>query len=311
MATHAGNDRLGKDLPPLPLAEWRQSKETLHRFVQIVGKIRLAAAPFRNHWWHVTLYVTPRGLTTDLIPYGDGAFAIEFDFVEHRLTIVTSDGGRESIPLTDGLSVARFDEEVFARLAALGLDIAILGKPYELTPAIPFARDTTHASYDADAVHRWWRIMVWTDGVFQEFDSRFVGKTSPIHLFWHSLDLAVTRFSGRRAPVLPEADPVTREAYSHEVISFGFWAGDDRMTAPAFYSYTAPEPPALRDTPLRPEPAHWVDTGRGSLAILDYETLRHLDAPRLALLDFLESAYQAGAMTAGWDLAAYAAVPPE
>ena len=294
-------------LPPLPLEAWEPTKETLHRFAQIVGKIRLASAPFRNHWWHVTLHVTTRGLTTGPMPHGDGAFAIDFDFVHHRLLVTTTSGGAESFPLADGLSVARFYDELSTRLARLGIAVDILSKPYGLTPADPFPTDTAHASYDPEYVRRWWRILVWSDAVFEGFSGRFVGKTSPVQLFWHSFDLAVTRFSGRAAPALDGADPVTRQAYSHEVISFGFWPGDATTRAPAFYSYTAPEPPALRDQPLRPEPAFWQDTGRGSLALLPYEELRRLPSPRTALLEFLESAYRAGTRTAGWDVATLAA----
>jgi hypothetical protein len=295
--------------PSLPLEAWEESKETLHRYVQIVGKIRLATAAPRNHWWHVPLCVTTPGLTTDPLPDGDRTFALDFDFVDHRLVQTTSDGAANSFPLNDGLSVAEFYRQVFALLAARGIKVAILAKPFDLTPAELFPTDTAHAAYDASAVSRWWGILVQIDQILQEFAGRFTGKTSPVHLFWHSFDLAVTRFSGRRAPDLGDVDPITREAYSHEVISFGFWAGDARVRAPAFYAYTAPEPPGLTSQPLQPSPATWSDTGRGSLALLLYEDLRRLPAPKPALLDFLESAYQAGARTAGWDAAAFAASP--
>ena len=300
-------------LPPLPLEAWEATKETLHRYAQIVGKVRLVAAPFRNHWWHVTLGVTTRGLTTGPmpVPHGDGAFAIDFDFLDHRLVVTTTDGAVESFALVDGLSVARFYEELFARLAALGIDVAIVAKPYELSPNEPFPTDTAHASYDPESVERWWRVLVWSDAVFEAFGGRFGGKTSPVHLFWHSFDLAVTRFSGRSVPSPEGADPVTREAYSQELISFGFWPGDARIRAPAFYSYTAPEPAALREQPLQPRQAFWQDTGRGSRALLTYDDLRRLPSPQAALLDFLESAYRAGVRTAGWDAAALAAGPTD
>lgn len=299
-------DHATEPFPPLPLEAWEPTKETLHRFAQIVGKVRLASAPPRNHWWHVPMYVTTRGLTTGPMPHGDRTFAIDFDFVDHRLVVTTSDGGLERFPLA-GMSVAQFYDALFERLAALGIEVAIDPRPYELADGVPFPTDTTHAAYDREYVGRFWRILTEIDAVFQEFSGRFGGKSSPVHLFWHSFDLALTRFSGRRAPELPGADRVTREAYSHEVISFGFWAGDPRVRAPAFYSYTAPEPPGLTDQPLRPPSAAWNTTERGTLALLMYDDLRREASPRAALLDFLESAYQAGAKTAQWDQQALAA----
>jgi Family of unknown function (DUF5996) len=234
--------------PPLPLEEWEDTKNTLHRFVQIVGKIRLASAPHANHWWHVTLYVTTRGLTTSPMPYGDITFAIDFDFIDHRLVISTSSGAMESFAL-EGLSVAQFYEQVFSTLSQLGIEVAIVPTPYDLIPAEPFTTNTIHAAYDKEYVNRYWRILVQVDMVFKEFSGRFTGKTSPVQLFWHSFDLAVTRFSGRRAPEREGADRATREAYSHEVISFGFWPGAVNIRAPAFYPYTAPEPAGLADQP--------------------------------------------------------------
>lgn len=292
-------------LPPLPLDVWEGSKETLHRFVQIVGKIRLGAAPFRNHWWHAPFSVTARGLTTGPIPFADRAFALDFDVFDHRLLLTTNDGGVASFPLP-GLSVAAFYRRTFDLLARFGIEATIRPVPYDILPADPFPDDDALRPYDPEFVHRWWRIVSWSDGVFQAFAGRFNGKTSPIHLFWHSFDLALTRFSGRRAPALPGADAVTREAYSHEVISFGWWPGDARVRAPAYYAYAAPEPETLTDQALRPHGAFWHDTGRGHLALLLYDDLRRLPDPRAALLDFLESAYQAGATTAGWNIEAFA-----
>jgi hypothetical protein len=297
-------DTLQETFPPLPLEEWEDTKNTLHRFAQIVGKIRLALAPHSNHWWHVTLYVTTRGLTTSPMPYGDVTFAIDFDFIDHRLEISTSTGAVGAFGLED-LSVARFYEQVFSRLSQLGIEAAIVDKPFDLTPAEPFSADTRHASYDKEYVNRYWRILVQTDVVFKEFSGRFTGKQSPVQLFWHSFDLAVTRFSGRRAPEWEGADRATREAYSHEVISFGFWPGDANFRAPAFYSYTAPEPADLSNKPLQPEEAFWADMGGSSRALLMYDDLRKMESPKTALLDFLESAYRAGARTAGWDEGAF------
>lgn len=301
------NDTPAETFPPLPLEEWEDTKETLHRFAQIVGKIRLVSAPSQNHWWHVPLYVTTRGLTTSPMPYRDTTFSIDFDFIDHRLVIATSTGNVETFTL-EQLPVARFYEQVFSTLSRIGIDVAILARPFELTPATSFPSDNRHAAYDREYVNRFWRILTQVDMVLKEFSGRFTGKTSPVHLFWHSFDLAVTRFSGRRAPERAGADPVTRAAYSHEVISFGFWAGDASVRAPAFYSYTAPEPDNLSDQPLQPEPAFWSKSGGGSTAILMYDDMRTMADPKAALLEFLESAYRAGTRTAGWDEVAFTAV---
>jgi hypothetical protein len=288
-------------LPPLPLEEWEPAKTTLHLWVQIVGKIRMASSPPRNHWWHVPLYVDIRGLTTRRLHSADGTpFQIRFDFIEHRLAVDTHEK-TEAFALHEGLSVAEFDERLHGTLRGLDLDVNILESPFGVPTTTPFPDDREHASYDPDAVERYWRILDWSDHVFEEFSGWFCGKTSPVHLFWHSLDLAVTRFSGRRAPPLPDADAVTQEAYTHEVISFGFWAGDQNLGEPSYYSYTAPEPEGLRDQPLHPAQASWIEFGPGSLAILPYDDVRTADDPRATLLAFLESAYEAGAETAGWN----------
>ena len=291
-------------LPQLPLTSWEATKETLHLWTQIVGKIRMVSSPPRNHWWHVTLFVDVRGLTTRRMHSTSGVtFEIVFDFVDHRLVVLTNDGRVESFELVDGLSVAAFDEKLHGVLDRLGIDVPIRESPFGVPTTTPFPDDRGHASYDRDAVERFWRILDWSDYVFEEFSGWYCGKTSPVQLFWHSLDLAVTRFGGKRAPRLPDADPVTQEAYSHEVVSFGFWAGDENVREPTYYSYTAPEPPGLRDRPLRPDEAFWADQGAGSLARLPYETVRNAADPKAMLLDFLESAYQAGAGAAGWDVA--------
>jgi hypothetical protein len=290
-------------LPALPLAEWETTKDTLHLWAQIVGKVRMASTAPRNHWWHVPLFVGVRGLTTRRLRAPDhSGFGIRFDFVEHRLVIETSRGDVESFALVDGLSVAAFDEQLHAALGRLGIDVAITETPFGIPVTTPYRDDHEHASYDADAVKRFWEILQWTDEVFDEFSGWFCGKTSPVHLFWHSLDLAVTRFGGRRASPIPDADPVTREAYTHEVVSFGFWAGDRTTREPSYYSYTAPEPVGLRERPLHPAQAFWTEFGSGSLAILRYDDVRSAADPRATLLAYLESAYQAGAGAAGWDL---------
>src|SRR5256714_582415 len=296
------------DLPALPLAHWEATKDTLHLWSQIVGKVRMASTAPRNHWWHVPLYVDVRGLTTRRMHSKDGVtFEIVFDFVDHRLVVATNGGAVESFDLVDGLSVAEFDERLHAILARLGIDVAIVESPFGVPMTTPFPSDREHAAYDRDAVERYWRILDWTDGVFEEFSGWFCGKTSPVHLFWHSLDLAVTRFGGKRAPEIPDADPVTRESYSHELVSFGFWAGDQNVREPTYYSYTLPEPADLRRQPLHPEGAAWADQGDGSLARLAYEAVRTASDPRSTLLAFLESAYEAGAGAAGWGKAAVAA----
>jgi hypothetical protein len=295
-------------LPPLPYPDWEPTKETLHLWAQIVGKVKLASSPPKNHWWHVPLYVDVHGLTTRLLHGAGGtgsragtSFEIRFDFVTHRLVVETANS-EESFPLVDGLSVSAFDEQLHATLGRLGVDVPIVEKPFGLPMTTPFPEDREHASYDAEAVERFWRVLDWSARVLEEFAGWFCGKQSPVHLFWHSLDLALTRFSGRRAPAMPDADPVTQEAYAAEVVSFGFWTGDANVHEPAYYSYTAPEPAGLRDRQLAPAGhVRWVELGTGSLAILPYEAARASDDPRETLLEFLESAYEAGADAAGWD----------
>ncbi|HEY2770862.1 MAG TPA: DUF5996 family protein [Solirubrobacteraceae bacterium] len=289
-------------LPPLPFADWEPTKTTLHLWIQIVGKIRLRLAPPRNHWWHVPLYIAVRGLTTRRMHAPDGrAFQIDFDFVAHELVVSRSDGASRSFALHDGLSVAQFDAQLHEALAALGVDVVILEKPFGVPMTTPFPEDRRHASYDRSAVERFWQILDWSDGVFERFAGWYVGKSSPVHFFWHSFDLAVTRFSGRRAPAMPEADRVTQEAYSHEVVSFGFWAGDANVREPSYYCYTAPEPDGLREQPLAPGSARWAEQGGGSMALLPYEAVRTAPDPERELLRFLETAYRAGAERAGWD----------
>jgi Family of unknown function (DUF5996) len=289
------------ELPELPLASWEATKKTLHLWVQIVGKIRMASTAPRNHWWHVPLYVDVRGLTTRRMHSPGGAtFQIDFDFVDHRLVVRTSAGATESFALVEGLSVAAFDDALHQTLRRFEVDVAIRETPFGVPMTTPFREDREHAAYDRDAVERFWRILDWTDAVLEEFAGWYCGKTSPVHLFWHSLDLALTRFGGR-APELPDADPVTREAYTHEVVSFGFWAGNQDVREPSYYAYAAPEPAGLRARPLRPEQARWVEQGAGSLALLPYDSVRTAADPRRTLLAFLESAYQAGAAGHGWD----------
>ena len=291
------------ELPELPLAHWEATKDTLHLWLQIVGKVRLALAPPRNHWWHVTLSLDARGLTTRAMRAPNGTvFQLDFDFVDHRLLVRTSDGAVESFELVDGLSVAAFDDALFAMLRDLGIQVSIRGEPYAIATTTPFAEDTEHATYDRDCAASFWRILSWTNDVFEEFAGWYVGKTSPVQLFWHGFDLAVTRFSGRPAPVAETANAVTREAYSHEVISFGFWAGDAKVRVPTYYSYASPEPAGLAAQSLGPAQATWVETGSTHQARLGYDDVRTAESPRAALLEFLESAYEAGAQGGDWDV---------
>ena len=296
------------DLPVLPYDHWRATKDTLHLYCQIVGKIRLASTPWRNHWWNVPLYVTARGLSTGRMEQAGHSFDLEFDFARHALVLRDDRGDEAVIPLRHGLTVADFHDAVFDRLADMGLHPTIVARPFGLPVTTPFARDREHADYDPGAVARFWHVLRWTDTVLERFSGRFTGKTSRVHLFWHSFDLALNRFSGRSAPAISGADPVTRSAYSHELISFGFWPGDPDRQFPAFYSYTAPEPSGLRRNLLRPEQATWTGGDGASLAVLRYDDVRKSDDPELALTDFYESAYVAGADAAGWDRSALAAV---
>lgn len=291
-------------MQPLPLDEWEPTKVTIHLFAQIIGKVRMALMPRRNHWWHVPLYVSSRGLTTRSIPYAGGSFEISLDFIDHRLTITTSSGQHRHAAL-EGLSVATFYAAVFGFLGELGIQATIRAAPYDLPFSTPFAEDTEHAQYDAPFVRRFWDILVWADGVLCSFSGRFNGKTTPVHLFWHSFDLALTRFSGRPAPPMEGANMVAREAYSHEVISFGFWAGDANTREPAFYAYVWPEPAGLRETALEPAGAAWIEQRGGSLAVYPYHAALRTDDPASSVLDFLESSYQVCAARAGWDVESF------
>ena len=287
-------------LPELRIDQWRPTKDTLHLYAQIVGKVRLAATPPRNHWWHAPLYVSVRGLTTGPIHRGDTTFEIAFDLVDHELVIQTMDGRTRKFALADGVSVADFDARLHAALADLGVDVAIQEWPFGITGiTAPFDRDTEHASWDREAVQRFHRALDWSSSVFEEFSGWFAGKSSPVHLMWQSLDLSLTRFSGR--PGLAAArDQVNLEAYRNEVILFGFWMGDEHTFPDAsYYAFMVPEPKGLRDAPL--VGGEWSKSG---LAVLPYETVRAAHNPRKALLAFLESAYEGAAGLAGWDLTA-------
>jgi hypothetical protein len=284
--------------PPLPLAEWEPTRATLHMWTQIVGKVRLALSPRVNHWWQVPLYVSARGLTTSAIPYGDDIFEIEFDFAGGNLEIRKSGQATTFVRLYPR-SVADFYHETMTALRGIGIDVKIWPMPVEIANPIPFPDDREHASYDPEYVNRFHRILLQVDTILKEFRGRFTGKASPVHFFWGSFDLAATRFSGRRAPERVGADPITREAYSHECSSAGFWPGGGEITGPAFYSYAAPEPPGYAAGRVLPPAAHYHAGLREF--ILMYDDARRAASPRSELLDFVQSTYDAAANLGHWD----------
>ena len=293
--------------PALPFADWRDTAATLHMWTQIVGKIRMTQSPWLNHSWHVTLYVTPRGMTTGTIPHGDRTFSIAFDFIDHQLRIHTCDGGDESIPLVPQ-DTADFYRAVMSTLEGLGYPVAINATPNEVEDAIPFPDDRVHNCYDADAANRFWRVLFQADRVFKQFRADFSGKASPVHFFWGSFDLAVTRFSGREAPDHPGGLPnmplwVAQEAYSHEVSSAGFWPGSDAFPEPIFYSYAYPTPPGFSDASVAPDGAYWLDA-MGEF-VLPLDVVRRSDTPDETLLEFLRSTFDAAATLGDWDLSEY------
>jgi hypothetical protein len=287
-----------RNLPELPYDSWKDTLATLHMWTQVVGKVRLELCPLVNHWWNVPLYVSARGLTTSLMPYGEGGVEIGFDFIDHKLRIDTSGGNSRELALKPQ-SVEEFYGSFMKLLSGLGVHVNIWTTPCEIPDPIPFEKDKVHASYDADSAQRFWRILVWVDHVFKEFRAPFLGKVSPVHFFWGSFDLAVTRFSGRRAPERPGADPVTREAYSHEVSSAGFWPGGGEIKGPAFYSYAAPEPEGLAEQPVRPKAASYHPQMKEFL--LMYDDVRMAESPSHALREFLQSTYEAAANLGKWD----------
>ena len=292
--------------PPLPLEAWKDTCETLHLWTQIVGKVRLTQMPWVNHSWHVTLYVSATGLTTGAMPHGERSFQVDFDFVRHRLVVACGDGGSGEFPL-EPMSVAAFYARLSRELEALGLPVRIHAVPNEVENPIPFAKDEVHRAYDPEYANRYWRVLAQSARVFTDFRARFIGKCSPVHYFWGAPDLAVTRFSGRIAPPHPGGIPnlpdrVTREAYSHEVSSAGFWPGGGAIGYAAYYSYAYPEPPGFAAARVRPEGASWSADLREFL--LPYDRVRESDAPDAMLMEFLESTYAAAADLAGWDRAA-------
>jgi uncharacterized protein DUF5996 len=307
-----GNDVSSEIWPALPFAEWKETAATLHMWTQVVGKIRLALSPWTNHSWHVTLYLTARGLTTSPIPFRDQVFEIRFDFVSHELRLLMSDGGLKTIPLRPQ-TVAQFYRAVTEALRDLGIEVQINTTPNEVDPAIPFDQDDKHRTYDPDFANRFWRVLLQSDRVFKEFRSEFCGKCSPVHFFWGSFDLAVTRFSGRRAPEHPGGvphlpDAVTREAYSHEVSSLGFWPGNEMMPDPVFYSYAYPEPRGFSEAQVQPSFAKYNPQLKEF--VLRYDDMRKADSPDAELLEFARSTYAAASTLGNWDRAALIEVKP-
>lgn len=298
----ASNNAVENDLPALPFDTWKDTLATLHMWTQVVGKVRLKLCPLVNHFWNVAFYLTARGLTSSAMPYQRGAiwgtFEVQFDFIDHQLSIESSNGRRVEIALK-AESVAEFYKTFMAALAELGVIVKIWTTPCEIPDPIPFEQDQIHAAYDPEAVNKFWRILVWVDQILKEFRAGFLGKVSPVHFFWGSFDLAVTRFSGRRAPERPGADSITREAYSHEVSSAGFWPGGGDIQGPAFYSYAAPEPSGFAQQHVRPAAAFYHPQLKEFL--LMYDDVRASPSPEAALMEFLQSTYAAAADLGKWD----------
>ena len=285
-------------LPALPFDSWKDTLATLHMWSQIVGKVRLKLCPLVNHWWNVPFYITARGMTTSPMPYEQRDIEVQFDFIEHKILIETSEGRVVTMAMAPQ-SVADFYKKFMAALAELGINVRIRTMPCEIPDPIPFEQDNTHSAYDPEAAHKFWRILVWVDQIFKEFRAGFQGKASPVHFFWGSFDLAVTRFSGRPAPERPGADSITREAYSHEVSSAGFWPGGGDIKGPAFYSYAAPEPSGFAEQRVGPQAAFYHAQMKEFL--LMYDDVRTAASPKRALMDFLQSTYNAAADLGKWD----------
>ena len=301
-------------LPYLPYDSWQETRITLHLIFQIIGKIRLASTPRKNHWWYITEYVSPLGFTTGAIPLADGfnSFEIVLNIHKKAVQLIHSNGELETIPLKEGYSISSFFKDIMGILNRWEIYPKFVKKPMDMGIDKSFTEITEYHHYDWDAIALFWQMMSWVDGVFKEFSGRFYGKTCPVHLYWHHMDLAVTRFSGKMAPPMDSKARISdKDAYSHEVISFGFWIGDDNLPEPAFYSYTAPSPPSLDQEEILPKEAFWMDANGSPMAILKYKDLLDYPAPREVLLAFLESAYQGGAKNAGWDIESLTVIPLE
>lgn len=294
-------------LPPLRYEGNEAAKTTLHLFLQIMGKIKLKMTPRKNHWWYITVYPDTQGITTGPVSYRSGmaTFTMTLNFLKHRMEVVTSEGDHEHFSLEAGLTVAEFYVKTMKILQDLDSNVKIVDTPYDLGIEKSFSQITTHHHYDPEYTQRLWKVFLWVDDVFKEFSGRFYGKTCPVHLYWHSMDLAVTRFSGKKVPPMPkDARLSDKDAYTHECISFGFWPGDPNTPEPAFYSYTFPAPDGIHKKPLHPETAGWVDANGSQMAVLTYRNLLKEKDPRKQLLAFMEAAYSAGAELANWEVEA-------
>jgi hypothetical protein len=293
------------NLPELPYNEWIESRLTIHLIFQIIGKVRLKLTARKNHWWYATIYVTPNGFSTHNIPIDSGVESIEIEINVRRKAVVInhSSAGEVKIDLQDGFSVADFYKTFMGILTNYGLQPEFINKPIDLEVEKPFDQITEYHHFDWPYIEKFWQIMLWNNAIFQEFSGRFYGKTCPVHIYWHHLDLAVTRFSGKKLPPVDKSMRILeRDTYSHEQISFGFWAGDPSLQEPMYYSYTYPSPEGLDEEPLSPSQAFWQDSNGSPMALLRYEEVRMAEDPRAYVLDFLESAYQAGAKLAGWNI---------
>ena len=287
--------------PELPLEAWEDSKITLHLYLQIIGKIKLDLMPPKNHWWHITIHVSTTGLTTGPIPTEKGIFQIDLNFISHNLQVISSWGDSRSFDLADGLTVAEFHKNLFKALDDLGINTTIIPIPYDHPCEEPFHVCQTYSHYDKEYIEKFWNTLVSVDKVFKKFSGKFIGKVSPSQIYWHHMDLAVTRFSGKKGPEMPDSSSnADKEAYSHEVISAGFWAGDEQVRGAAFYSYTYPSPDGLDTEPLLPESAVWVDANGSPMATLMYDDLIKGHDPEGDLMKFLQSSYEAGAKLAKW-----------
>ncbi len=292
-------------LPQLPYESWTQSRITVHLILQIIGKTRLGLTARKNHWWFITIYVSSRGFSTFTIPIDGGinSLQIELDVLKRAVIITHSAKGEIKIDLVDGLTVADFYHKFMGELAVLDIHPKFKDKPYDMGIDKPFGQLEEYGEYDWEQIEKFWQLMQWNSSIFQEFSGRFYGKTSPAQIFWHHMDLAVTRFSGKKLAPMDKSAPISdRDTYSHEQISFGFWIGDDNVPEPAYYSYTYPSPDGIDQEPLAPGAANWVDANGSPMALLSYEDVRLSEDPRQTVLDFLESAYQAGAKLADWKI---------
>ena len=292
-------------LPNLPYNSWTETRLSIHLVLQIIGKTRLGLTARKNHWWFITIYISSRGFSTFTIPVNDGACSleIELDVLRKAVVITHSEKGISEIELKSGLSIAQFYAKFKASLAQFGLTSKYIERPYDMGIDKPFDQLEEYSTFDWAEIHKFWQLMQWNNSIFQEFSGRFYGKTCPVQIYWHHMDLAVTRFSGRKLPPMDKSARISdRDTYSHEQISFGFWVGDENVPEPAYYSYTYPSPEKMDEQPLRPAAASWVDSNGSPMAFLKYEDVKASEDPRQSVLDFLESAYQAGANLADWNV---------